>query len=81
MGNVTTTCREIGGRLVGVGMAGLLEASTFLDPTEAVDFVANVLEASTEYSIIGKDLQGKILLWNEGARRIDGYDAAEVVAS
>jgi hypothetical protein len=36
-----------------------------------VDFIANVLEASTEYSIIGKDLNSKILLWNEGARRPD----------
>ncbi len=60
-------------------MASLLDASTFLDPTDAVDFIANVLEASTEYSIIGKDLDGRILLWNEGARRIYGYEAAEVV--
>jgi PAS domain S-box-containing protein len=60
-------------------MASLLDASTFLDPGEAMDFVANVLEASTEYSIIGKDLDGKILLWNEGARRIYGYEATEVV--
>jgi PAS domain S-box-containing protein len=60
-------------------MTSLLDASTFLDPSEAVDFIANVLEASTEYSIIGKDLDGKILLWNEGARRIYGYEAAEVV--
>src|SRR2546430_2681990 len=36
-------------------------------PIYAVDFVTNVLEASTEYSIIGKALDGKILLWNEGA--------------
>jgi hypothetical protein len=43
-------------------MATLLDASTFLDPAEAVDFVANVLEASTEYSIIGKDPEGKIRL-------------------
>src|SRR5712691_11435395 len=60
-------------------MPSLMEASAFLDPSEAVDFVANVLEASTEYSIIGKDLQGRILLWNEGARRIYGYESAEVV--
>lgn len=60
-------------------MPSLLDASTFLDPSEAMDFVANVLEASTEYSIIGKDLTGKILLWNEGARRIYGYEATEVV--
>jgi PAS domain S-box-containing protein len=37
------------------------------------------LESSTEYSIIGKDLDGKILLWNEGARRLYGYEPDEVV--
>ncbi len=46
---------------------------------EAVDFIANILESSTEYSIIGKDLEGKILLWNEGARRLYGYEPSEVV--
>lgn len=46
---------------------------------EAVNFITNVLESSTEYSIIGKDREGKILLWNEGARRLYGYDPEEVV--
>lgn len=46
---------------------------------EAVDFIGSVLESSTEYSIIGSDLDGKILLWNEGARRIYGYEPEEVV--
>jgi len=46
---------------------------------DAVDFIANILESSTEYSIIGKDLEGKILLWNEGARRLYGYEPEEVV--
>jgi PAS domain-containing protein len=54
--------------------------STILgDAAGALDFITNVLEASTEYSIIGKSLDGTILLWNEGARRMYGYDAAEVV--
>jgi len=44
-----------------------------------MDFMANVLESSTEYSLIGKDLEGKILLWNEGARRLYGYEPEEVV--
>lgn len=43
---------------------------------DAVDLIANILESSTEYSIIGKDLDGKILRWNEGARRLYGYEAA-----
>jgi PAS domain S-box-containing protein len=46
---------------------------------EAVEFISNILEASTEYSIIGNDLEGRILLWNEGARRIYGYEPKEVV--
>ncbi len=41
---------------------------------QALDFIGNILESSTEYSIIGKDLDGKILLWNEGARRLYGYE-------
>jgi PAS domain S-box-containing protein len=48
---------------------------------EAVDFITNILESSTEYSIIGKDLDGKILLWNEGARRLYGYEPEEVVGT
>ena len=44
-----------------------------------MDFMANVLESSTEYALIGKDLEGKILLWNEGARRLYGYEPEEVV--
>src|SRR5436309_89278 len=46
---------------------------------QALDFIGNILESSTEYSVIGKDLDGKILLWNEGARRLYGYEPEEVV--
>jgi PAS domain S-box-containing protein len=42
-------------------------------------FLQNVLEASTEYSLIATDLEGSILLWNEGARRIYGYPADTAV--
>src|SRR5690242_11658943 len=45
----------------------------------AMDFITNILESSTEYSVIAKDLTGKILLWNEGARRLYGYEPDEVV--
>jgi len=47
--------------------------------TEATGFLNNVLESSTEYSIIAKDLDGNILTWNEGARRNYGYNAEEMV--
>ncbi len=43
------------------------------------DLLRNVLESSTEYSIVGADLDGNILLWNEGARRLYGYETEEVV--
>ena len=49
------------------------------DTNATLSFVANLLESSTEYSIIGKDLEGNILLWNEGAHRIYGYSAADIV--
>lgn len=42
-------------------------------------FLKNILESSTEYSIIGKDLTGMIQLWNAGARRIYGYEPEEVI--
>src|SRR2546427_13140896 len=57
----------------------LFDSTVIREAQAAVDFIANVLESSTEDSIIGKDLEGKILLWNEGARRIYGYEPEEVV--
>lgn len=46
---------------------------------EAADFIANILQSSTEYSLIGLDLDRKILLWNEGARRLYGYEPEEAI--
>ena len=59
--------------------ARLFDSSVVSTPQEAVDFITNILESSTEYSVIGKDLTGRILLWNEGARRLYGYEPEEVV--
>ncbi|KTD42912.1 two-component sensor histidine kinase [Legionella parisiensis] len=39
----------------------------------------NILDSSVEYSIVGMDLKGKIILWNEGAYRNYGYTAPEMV--
>ncbi|MGH7924715.1 MAG: PAS domain S-box protein [Candidatus Binatus sp.] len=50
-----------------------------LNITEEIAFLKSILEGSTEYSIIAKDLDGTILTWNEGARRIYGYEPEEVV--
>ena len=61
-------------------MATKLFDNTIIKNTEeALDFIGNILESSTEYSVVGKDLDGKILLWNEGARRLYGYEPEEVV--
>jgi PAS domain S-box-containing protein len=59
--------------------ARLFDSSIIGTPQEAVDFITNILESSTEYSVIAKDLTGKIVLWNEGARRLYGYEPDEVV--
>jgi PAS domain S-box-containing protein len=42
-------------------------------------FLDNILQSSTKYSIIGKDLNRNILSWNEGARRNYGYTADEIM--
>src|SRR5919112_720465 len=63
----------------GGGMSGILADGGFLQPADAMDFVETILEASTEYSIIGKGVDGTILLWNEGARRLYGYEPEEIV--
>ena len=59
--------------------ARLFDSSIVGTAQGAVDFITNILESSTEYSVIAKDLEGKILLWNEGARRLYGYEPAEVI--
>jgi PAS domain S-box-containing protein len=59
--------------------ARLFDSSIVGTAQEAVDFITNILQSSTEYSVIAKDLTGKILLWNEGARRLYGYEPDEVV--
>ncbi|HUX79911.1 MAG TPA: PAS domain S-box protein [Alphaproteobacteria bacterium] len=41
----------------------------------------SILESATEHSIIATDLDGVILTWNEGARRIFGYEPGEVLSS
>jgi PAS domain S-box-containing protein len=61
------------------GKPKLFDSSIVSTAQQAVDFITNILESSTEYSVIAKDLEGKILLWNEGARRLYGYEPGELV--
>jgi PAS domain S-box-containing protein len=46
---------------------------------QTVDFITHILQASTEYALIGQSLDGTILSWNEGARRLYGYEPEAVV--
>src|SRR5439155_217204 len=47
--------------------------------TETKNLLDNILQSSIKYSIIGKDLQHRILSWNEGAHRNYGYAAEEIL--
>jgi PAS domain S-box-containing protein len=58
--------------LFGLSVGGTTSAESF-------DFIAGVLQSSTEHSIIAGSPDGQILLWNEGARRLYGYEPEEVV--
>ena len=60
-------------------VAGLFDPTIVGDAQDALDFIASLLQAATDYSIIGLGLDGTILLWNEGARRLYGYEPEEVV--
>jgi PAS domain S-box-containing protein len=61
------------------GLRRLVDPALFADPYAAANFIGSVLEASTETSIVGVDLEGNIQLWNEGARRLYGYEPEEVI--
>jgi PAS domain S-box-containing protein len=57
----------------------LFDAVAGQHPQDALEFIVSIVQSSTDYSLIGQDLDGQILLWNEGARRRYGYTAAEVL--
>jgi PAS domain S-box-containing protein len=70
------------GNVLGVFAAArdVTEAKRFMRQfAETRHLLDNVLQSSTKYSIIGKDLDHRILSWNEGARRNYGYEAAEIL--
>lgn len=48
---------------------------------DALAFIVEILQSSTEYFLIAKGLDGKIVLWNEGARRVYGYQADEILGT
>ena len=60
---------------------GTLFTDAILHTSTLDDFLSSVIQASTEYALIATDLQGVILLWNEGAHRLYGYTAQEVLGT
>jgi PAS domain S-box-containing protein len=74
--------RDAAGKVLGVFAAArdVTESKRVMrEFAETKTFLDNILQSSTKYSIIGKDLDHNILSWNEGARRNYGYDAGEII--
>jgi PAS domain S-box-containing protein len=57
----------------------VLDTHGFGNREDAAEFISNVLESSTEYSMIATDRDGVLQLWNEGAVRLYGYSPAEMI--
>ncbi len=75
--------KDIRGNVLGVFAAArdVTESKRVMrEFSETKNFLDNILESSTKYSIIGKDLNHRILSWNEGARRNYGYAAEEIIS-
>jgi PAS domain S-box-containing protein len=74
--------RDAEGKVLGVFAAArdVTESKQVMrEFAETKNFLDNILQSSTKYSIIGKDLEHRILSWNEGAHRNYGYTAAEIM--
>jgi PAS domain S-box-containing protein len=74
--------RDAQGSVLGVFAAArdVTESKRILGEfAETKNFLDNILESSTKYSIISIDLNRRVLSWNEGARRNYGYTAEEII--
>ena len=68
----------------GVNMSGknkyTSNATTKIDASEQIGLLTSILEGSIEHPIILSDLDCNILSWNEGAKRVFGYESAELIS-
>src|SRR5690242_2457638 len=74
--------KDARGKVLGVFAAArdVTESKRLLQElAETKNFLNNILQSSIKYSIIGKDLDHRILSWNEGARRNYGYEAEQIL--
>ncbi|NTU42028.1 MAG: PAS domain S-box protein, partial [Nitrospirales bacterium] len=74
--------RDVSGNVLGVFAAArdVTESKRVMrEFEETKTFLDNILQSSTKYSIIGKDLNHTILSWNEGAWLNYGYTEEEII--
>jgi len=74
--------RDVQGNVLGIFAAArdITESKRLMREFEETrQFLDNILQSSTKYSIISKDLNHRILSWNEGARRNYGYTEEEII--
>ena len=74
--------KDASGNVLGVFAAArdVTESKRLMiELAETKNFLNNILQSSIKYSIIGKDLNHRILSWNEGARRNYGYEEEEIL--
>ncbi|MDA8388382.1 MAG: PAS domain-containing protein, partial [Nitrospiraceae bacterium] len=74
--------KDVRGNVLGVFAAArdVTESKRVMrEFAETKNLLDNILQSSIKYSIIGKDLDHRILSWNEGARRNYGYTAEEIL--
>jgi PAS domain S-box-containing protein len=79
---VITALRNPDGTLVG--FAKITRDLTERKATEeelrrAEERFHHLVDAATDYAIFMLDLGGRVATWNEGARRIKGYEASEII--
>jgi len=74
--------KDVSGNVLGVFAAArdvTVSKRLMIEFAETKSFLNNILQSSTKYSIIGKDLGSNVLSWNEGGRRNYGYTAEEII--
>src|SRR2546430_1814816 len=74
--------KDAGGNVLGVFAAArnVTESKQVMrEFTETKNLLDNILQSSIKYSLIGKDLDHRILSWNEGAQRNYGYTADQIL--
>src|SRR6188472_1092798 len=72
------SCQTVNGRST-VEMTTSALGRSFGSAEEAAGWMKNILDSSTECSLIATDTEGVIVLWNEGARRLYGYEPDEII--